>query len=314
MNKSLKSISSTYVFKIYNNQLNLSSKMIKLAKDGKRLTSNDIARPLSDIERMFFFGSKNNVLDDLQEHRIIPVVGEGATEQVPTTIPAYLYNDKGRLAVIVNLTNHITKNKEGFYNIEPKVLFSLLQAGSVACKCYSKYQKIKLNTTVIKSGTMIYSKLFTKTLNKLFSLNTLPAKLEAAHFLSGLFFLVNVLGLDYNSPSTMQYALIACKNPTTVPARMILSQFEESDFADINTFITALSKKVSVFAGLKTSVFLDNYIQMYSPNMLLSLEFLPIFLHNMFAVVVGAYLNTQFAIEQTCGRELDILFKEFFKI
>ncbi|MEI2419667.1 hypothetical protein V6O07_05290, partial [Arthrospira platensis SPKY2] len=213
--------------------------MIKLVKEAERLSTNDLARQLTDIERVFYFGSKNEVLNDLNTKRVMPLWAK-TNFVVPMTIPAYLFNDDGRITAMVNLSNHATKNKEGFYNIDPKMLFTLLQAGTVTAKCYEKYSKIKLNTSIIKLGTTCYAKLFTKTLNKLFSLNTLPDKLEIAYFLSGLFFLVNVLGLDYNAETTARYALITCKNPSMVPVRLLLSRFQESDFDDLNTFVTAL--------------------------------------------------------------------------
>ena len=315
-NKVLKPLTSTYVFNIYDKHLNLRKKTMKLAKNGKRLTQNDLGRSLSDIERVFYFSSKNIVLNDLQEGVIIPVINDDNDPemQLPSTIPSYLINDQGKLAVIVNLSNNMTKSKDGFYNIEPKILFSLLQAGSISRRCFTKYKKLQLNSSFIKSGVAVYSKLFTKTLNKLFSLNTIPDKLDSTYFLTGLFFLINCLGLDPNVDSTIQYALISCKNPNAVPARLLLSKFKKSDFENIDTFINALANNVSTFRDLKTRTFLDNYIQMYSPTMILSLEYLPIFLFNVFSVIVGSYVNNQYAIEQTCGRDLDILFKAFFSI
>lgn len=313
MTNKLKPIASTYIFRKYDKTLDLQKKMMRLALEGEEIQTSDIQRQLSDIERIYYYASKSHVMHDISARKVLPVYSQ-KDFVVPMTIPSFLFNKNGKVHVITNLSNHMTKNREGVYNIDTKMLFTLLQSGTVTARCYEKYPKLKMNSTIIKSGTTIYSKLFTKTLNKMFSLNTVPDKLEIAYFLSGLFFLVNVLGLDFESESTPRYALSACKNPNAVPIQITLSKFKAEDFADLDKFIQALGRNLPIFEKITTRSFLDNYIQMYTPNMMLSLEYLPIFFHNVFAVLVGAYINNQFAIEQTCGKDIDVLYKAFFSI
>lgn len=310
-----KSLYETYVFKLYDKSLDLKTKMLKFPREAKHLSVNDLPRQFSDIERIIFFASKSAVMSDIDSGKVIPMYAK-TNYTIPSTIPAYLYNNNGKACVVVNISNNATVNKQNDkeYNIDSKALFALLQAGTIAATCYEKYKRIKMSTQVIKSGAASYSRLFTKVLNKLYALNTVPDKLESAHFVTGLFFLVNVLGLDPKSETTIKYALVACKDPAMVPAKMLIAKMKLENFKDINTFISTLPDVMPIFKGIETKVFLDNYLQMYSPQMLLSLEYFPIFMHNMAAAYVGAYMNNQHSIEQTCGNDLDALYKAFFSL
>ena len=313
MAEKLKPLTSTYLFKFYDKSLNLQEKMLKLVTESDEVSVADLPKEFSEIERIYHFASKLDILSDVNSRKVIPIYCQ-KDFVVPSTIPSFLFNKGGRIYAFTNLSNVATKSRDDVYRIDTKALFVLLQSGTILARCFTKYNKLRVNSAFLKQGTIIYSQLVTKTLNKMFSLNTLPDKLEITHFLAGLFFLVNVVGLDYDSPNVAKYAVSACKNPNAIPINYVLNRYTADDFKDINTFITALSKNESIYETLNTRNFVDNFIQMYSPNMLLSLEYLPIFLHNIFAVIVGAYVNNQNIIESTCGKEIDKLYKEFFML
>lgn len=307
-----KFLKETYVYNFYAKQIKLDEKILNLQRHGKHLTVNDLPRQFSDIEKLYYFPSKNIILNDLSMGKVTPLYLKGAN--APTTIPAFLMKgENGRATVAINISNQTTEDREGNLNIDTKQLYANLQAGSIMAIYYEKYKKMRVSTQILKSGVAVYSKLFVKVLNKLYALNTIPDKMEQANFLSGLFFLVNVLGLEITD-TTITYALHACKSPNVVPAKMLLAKTTPEDFKDLDAFITALPKIMPLFKGLTTKVFLENYIQAYSPVMLLSLEYMPTFMYNISSVAVGAYMNNQFSIEQTCGKDLDVLFKAYFSL
>lgn len=314
--KSLKSINSTYIFNLYDGTLHLNNTMMKLMTDSKIVGDDEIGEYTSSFEKRYSFPLKNKVMEDYRTGRI-KLIYNDKDYRLPNTIPCFLVNSTNGINCIVNISNYCRVTKSGVYNIDGKVLFSLMQAGDIMATTYQRFALIKNKSNLIRLGSRMYSKLFAKVMNKMFSLNVTPAKNDIITFLAGMFFIQNIMGRDEESllDINKRYALENCKNSSMLVLEDTARLFDFSkDLADLDTFIKAIADKVPGLEDLTTRAFTEQFVTSYGPNMLLSLEYLPTFISNLGCVTVGSYLNNQASIENLLGRDIDLFIKEFSTI
>ena len=170
-----------------------------------------------------------------------------------------------------------------------------------------------LTSNIIKYGSIIYSELFSKMMNKMFTLSINPAKNDIIIFLSSLFFIQNMLGRDSESLEEMniKYAADNCKGNTRRVLDDYIDKFDfKKDLADFDTFINAMAKNIPGCEDLTTKSFTEQFMLSYGANMLMSLEYLPTFIHNLACVEVGSFLNNQNYIENQTGKFIESFLAE----
>ena len=301
--KNLKSLSATFLYKMYNSTLNLNNTILKISSsDSEVLTEDDLKFYIADFERRYNFPLKNKVLEDFKNGRVKLLYNE-KNYKLPSTIPAYLINNGKAIICCVNLSNFMRKNKNGEYIIDTKILYSYMQMGTILCMCYSKYAYMKNKVNIIKLGSYMYAKMFTKVMNKMFTLSITPAKSDTINYLASMFFITNLLGRDEYSIEEMnkKYALDNCTKMNQLVIDDYVSAFTINDYENLDTFLKAISENIPGFEDLNTRSFVDNYLMNYGPSMLFGIEYLPYFLGNLAYVQVGPMLNEQNKIENLLG-------------
>jgi hypothetical protein len=295
-----------------NATLHFSDLIIKLSKEGKMLTDTEIGHYIAEFDRRYAFPLKNRVIEDFKTEKV-KVLYNDKNYILPSTIPGYLINAGTNIICCVNVSNDMRVNKNNEYIIDPKVLYSLMQMGSIIGLCFSKYSFMKNKVNIIKIGSRMYSKLFSKVMNRLFTLSITPAKQDAITYLASMFFITNMLGRDDESLEDMnkKYALDNCNKINNLVIDDYARQFDNRDYTDLNTFIEAIKKNIPGMETLSVRGFVDNYISQFGPSMLFATEYLPFFIGNIGYVLVGAMLNNQTVIENNLGmKDIMDLFSE----
>lgn len=312
--KNLRSINETYLFKIYNKTLDLNGTIMKIMTDPntKVLGNEELSEYTRVFDIRYNFPMKSTVMQYYNQG-IIKLVYNPKNFRLPNTIPCFLVNRGSRIDCIVNISNFMTVNKNGNYNIEPKTLYSLMNAGTALATCYQKFQMMKNKTSILKVGSEIYSTLFTKVINKSFSLSVTPAKCDVITCLSSLFFLINLMGRDEEAlyDINVRYAMDNCRRSSDLVVNDVLDQFEINDFKDLDAFITAIGEKVPGLESINTRSFTEQYVSSFGPNMLMALEYLPTFVGNLCYIMIGSYLNNQHALDNLIGHNITKFITEF---
>ena len=311
--KTLKPLNSTYIFNLYDSTVHLTDTIMKIVNESRVLTGSDLDEYIQVFDKRYDFPLKNKTIHDFKTKRVLLVYNE-KQYRLPTNIPCFLINQGSKIICVVNTTNYVSINRNGLVNVDYKVLYSLMQAGTILTTCYEKFQLLKNKANIIKLGSALYSALFAKVMNKMFTLNVTPAKNDVIVFLSSMFFITNMLGRDEDSLEdiNIKYAMGNCKSSSKLIIEDTIRDFDfGKDLKDLDTFITAISKKIYGLETLSTRNFTEEYMRAYGPVMLLSLEFLPTFIFNLASVQVGSNLNTQYAIENLLGKNINTFIKEF---
>lgn len=300
----------TFCYRMLNTNNLVNNNIAKILKDGREITASDLDLELAEIKRNYKYSLKFDILDEVEKGTIKMVYSSNV--KMPSSLPFILLNGNNNSIVPVIFLDLVANmNKDGKLYIETKKLYTLLESAYIAAK-YIRKSDVALKTQIITEGSKMYSGLFTRPLNKAFALNTDKNKLDTVIFISACFYIINLLGLDPDKKedSIINYSIGACKNPNGVSLKRFYQEFTDktktpiSPFTDLETFIKRLVEMNIGLKNLGVRNYLESYIGMYGSTMLMGLETFEYFAFNMVSVMMGAFLNNEYAINSVVENNL----------
>lgn len=311
---SLKSLESSFIYNNLNKSNAISGNIMKLVTTGKKLSKKELEEPLMIIEKNFKYPLKYKVLSAFEEGTIQLMFGTNS--KLPTCMPFFLTKTTGgRVVAIVSIDIYGSYDEEtNSVKIDTKKLYCMMESAYLAILCYKHSGELSNKATILSKGSDIYSLMFTRVLNKKYSLNIDKSKMHKVILLSSMFYLVNILGLPMND-LVFNYAIKNCQNGNKYTLQQTADLFNEEDFENLEVFIKALTRP-SVGLNLKDLTvrnYLEGFIGMYETSALLSLESFPYFLYNVMSVTNGAYINNQYIMEDIVGNNGAKIYTELLK-
>ena len=303
----MKLLRDTFIFKELNRSIDLANKMKQYSPVLDNLNKTSMEDDLKVISRRFNFPTKNRVLNDLNNDRIIPVLNKERIS-LPNSIPAYLYAFQGKPVAIVNFTSYVSKNMETEEIFgDPRQMFALMQTGSILLGCREHWNTLVANQEICKVGCLCYAKLVSKVLDKLYAVNLDGYKADKVRYLAAKFFLINMLDKP-DSEGVKAIARTTCKTMTQNNIELFDQSIHENTFDDLETFVNAIGILIDGCSSINVRTFIRVWMQMYQPSTTLAMEYLPYFFHMLFSVSVGAHLNNEVIIDTLLGKDIDRLY------
>lgn len=301
---SFKSLQDTFIYKHLNSNNGITNTISKVMVEGEIVTKDDMQEAFMMIDKNFKFALKNRVMKALEGGQIVMIYAPNNV-RMPQAIPWFLTRgSNGDIVAVVCIDIYGSRGKESRdIKIDPRKLYCLLEAAYVGRMSYFNSKTMAQRSSILTHGSSIYANMFVRVLNKKYALNVNKDKLNKVLFLASKFFLINLLGM-HNNQTTDNYALKSCKNPNNMLIQQMSDSFKDSDYADLSSFIIALSTNPhtkDLVPGLTVRSYLEQFIFMYDGSALLSLESFPYFLYNVLSVTHGAYLNNQYNLENIVG-------------
>jgi hypothetical protein len=308
----MRKLSDTFVFQESNKKLKILDeiKNVNFATDEVPYTR--LEEPLNIINRRFNYGLKFPIYEYIEAGNIRFIYPERAN--ISKLLPVYLANVDGKPTAVVNLRNYAFYDKNENLNIDPRTLFALMQSGFLNLKLNSEWNKISMNTTILRNTTAMYVRLFNKILDKMFGLNLNTIKCDKVNYLIGKFFLIYIMGKEDNDV-TSNLALSAIFNKTE--PNIVKSIENDTTMVDVYSsfqmLIVLLSKQEGM-SKLTIRNFWENWFVMYGESTAFAMEFLPSLYEATFAAMVSARINKDSVFENLVGREMSAIYSEFTRI
>ena len=309
----MKSLTETFLFKYMNGvsedgrTLNLRSRMAQYSSPLDDLPRNLLEDELRTIQKRFSFPTKNKVMGDLASERIVPILNKDRVN-IPTSVPAYLVRRNNKPAVVVNFTPYVRKNADEteLYG-DTRQMFALMQTGSILLGCFERWNSISNDQEIAKTGCLVFSKLVSKVIDKLYATNIDPFKADKVRYLAAKYFLLNLLE-KADTDNVRHIASTVCKTMTNNAIMNFDQSLPEHGFDDLGTFVELIATYVEGCSSLEFRTFTRVWMQMYQPSTVFALEYLPYFFHMIFSVSVGAHLNNEVVIDSLLGKDIDKLY------
>lgn len=298
----LKSLDSTFIYNHLNRSNGITDNIAGLLSKGMVVTTKQLEEPLMIIMKNFKFPLKFKVMDAVNDGTIQMRYAVGT--KLPTCLPFFLMNNSsGKIISVVSIDIYGSYDEDtDSIKIDPKKLYCMLEAAYLARLVYLKQKQLVTRSTIISGGSEIYSGMFTKVLNKKYSLNIDKSKMHKVLFLSSKFYLINILGL-MDSDMVFNYSIKNCPNGNIYSLKELNDMVPAKAFENLETFINTISNPALGlgFKDLTVRGYLESFINMYESSNLLSLESFPYFLYNIISVTNGGYINNQYILEGIVG-------------
>lgn len=300
-------LKDSFVFQTMDSAANLKTKMSQYSPALDNISKQALQDPMKDIQRRFNFSTKNKVISDLKTDNIVPIFNKERIK-LPSSVPAYLYNQGGRPVALVNLSNHFTKPLDAEeINGDPRQLFALLQSGTLLLGCYYRWNTIIANQEICKTGALVYAKCFAKVIDRLYATNLDPYKSDKVRFIAARFFLTRMLGKPY-SDTVLNQAFSVCKTMTYNNIGAFSHSLPESSFSSLDKMLQLISEQIDGCSSLCPRIFFQAWHSMYQPSTMLAIDYAPYFFHMLFCVSVGAHMNNEMVLDSLLGKDIDKLY------
>lgn len=303
----MKSITTCSLYKIQDSVTKLTERMLSYNEITDKVSESAIEEHIQIIKKRYTFPLKVKTINTYQNGKIVFAYNKSKAP-IPSYIPCYLMVDpKTKTPIAVsNVTLLSTLNQERTnLNINTRQLYTLMQTATITLGCLNNWNAITMNQNINKTGADIYSKIFTKVLDRMFAVNLDVNKTDKIKFIAAKFFLINIL--EKTNEGNINTVANACTSGTA-SLNTLLSfgqQFPKECFSSFDKFIETLSEQVDGLGELNLRNYLDNYMRMYGVSALLALEYFPAFVHMISAMIIGANLNAEHIIENLIGKIAD---------
>jgi hypothetical protein len=226
-------------------------------------------------------------------------------KEMPRAFKVFMAKDlregqNARRKVFIDLTGIVTL-KDGFYVCKnPQYLITYLFQGL----CYYLYEfdttRLLNNSNITISGAEAFSAMFSYIIDYMRIVGYEQNKIKIA-YMSVLYYMKNVMGKELDQYSKNVAAKIAGVPTSNINAYDMY--YKEEDFANINTFVTAIAENFKL-KGLTTEVFVQKWAYAFTPSAMYACELFTSFGGVLVATYVGAYLVNQKQIEKICGNSM----------
>lgn len=306
----MKKLTETFLFNVLDEGNGLTEQFRAVTAAENALPLGQLDYQFDIIRRRFNYPIKERIFQEIQNGGIVPVFNREAIG-LPVYIPVVGTTKGGRMTMYANLTPHGKPSRETKeLEIDSRKLFALLQTAYFTKGIYSiPWNKFAMNSTILKDGSIAYSKLVNKVLDKMYGINMNKLLGDATRFVAAKFFLVGIMGRD-DGPAMDSIAYLSCIGGTT---RDTVSNQEskggEGRYKDVNSMAISLTL-LDGLKGLTMRSFLENWMRMYGEAAAFALEYFPFFLHAVFSSVVSAHIVNDFIIDPLTGQEGVSLYNE----
>lgn len=282
-----KTISSSYIFKSFNNV-----ESIQMAMNGQLLGQKELAEQMMMIQKYIKSPFKMKILSALQDGTIkLRYVKDLALVQMP-----FILGADGSINILVSSYGRM--REDGMVSVDYRKLYTLMECGYIAKKFISNYERYRNDSILIKNGAEIYSNMFVKPINRRFNLHLDRNRENTLLFLAAKFYLKNVLGLK-NNDIIFNTAMSVCKAGNHILLQEADSVIPDSAYVDLKSFFNEL-KEDKLNLGLKNIQlrdYLSDYLALYNSSATFSLEMMPYFLYVINAGISSMGLVNNYALE-----------------
>jgi len=257
---------------------------------------------------------KSRVIMDYEDRITIPMLDVMVADQVPPYLPFWVMPNSGNSRTVVNITRYARvdkKTKE--INVYPKTLFGLLMAGSIMTQLQQNEAAIMGSTKLLTSLAQIYSRIFTKILDKNFAISSNEVYLDQIRYLTAKFLLLSVIGRP-DTPNTSEIAAKTIMNSSKSLVMQVDAQMPPGSYTDILTFIEGLKSIYKRLNRLTYRMILGDLVKLYSATSFLMLEYLPYFIANIMYSTLNAGVNNEYSFEAVNGKDGIAIYQELARL
>lgn len=322
--KSFKSYSDTYLFQKYPRYQKMLFEAI--------MRDPVIEKNTDEFKDVIYEISRSKVLSKSLERVLMSTntILLDCVEPLPRVFKVFCSRDprnrNSGIKVFIDCTNVITKRaKSAEYAIDDIKLISFLINASVCMIYHKNITILTRNTTIVKSLTTCFSKLFTYVIDYLAKISIQESNKIKVMYLASMYFLIGILQIGNDARTKTLATKIAGISEREADMLDILidkasrpktgSHNTADPYSDIRIFVNTLADVLHLDKRvISTDIIVEKWMQQFGPGTVFGLEYLPALSAMLTDAYTGGYLNQQKTIEKICADSMVEYNKALFSI
>lgn len=305
---SVKTINQTYLFK--ENATMYEKIIVNFLKGAKEI---DVLS--KEFEDVYYDVKKRQVnkfvISTLEMEDVKLMISSSPLPRSMSVICArdFTSSDQSKYAIYIDCSAIMEEDEDGKYycnNID-QLIAHLVNA--TANMLY--FNDLLQNNELVETGTYCFSMMFSNILNYLYKINNIRGLQNKALYISSMYFLHNILGIN-NVNNNMSLSKKIAKM-TDREIDLINMHIKPETFYNINNFTNKLGDILKL-DDVTTSSIVSTWMRLYTPGTLFALEYFPAFSAMLTNAYIGCYLNNQSTIEKITNKGLPRYAKTIIKI
>jgi len=265
-------LSSSEIFTDLNNidgGENTTQKAINLIKTAKHLTNEDIEAAYISVKQITDTLTRE-AMKAFDDGRIVLIYNNVPSLSVTQALPFITFRTKGgNYTTYVFMDKYISMSRDGVMNLQAPVLRDLLTGALIANGLKKNYEALSTNQYLQNTMTEIYTKFFTRILNRQYSIAADKIVFDTIQYWINKFFLTRVFGANDSPENIESISNKHFKYIDEMRYEEIKRQYTEADPQKISELLGLLKTASPRMKSLNLGVFLSDWINYYYvPSML----------------------------------------------
>lgn len=266
------SLSSSEIFKGINDIAggeNTTQKAINLIKTAKHLTNEDIEAAYISVKQITDTLTREAV-KAFDDGRIVLIYNNVPALSVTQALPFITFKTKGGTYITyVFMDKYISMSRDGIMNLQAPILRDLLTGALIANGLKKNYEALSTNQYLQNVMTEIYTKFFTRILNRQFSIAADKITFDSIQYWINKFFLTRVFGANDSPENIEAISNKHFKYIDEMKYEELKQQYSEANPQTISELLALVKTASPRMKALNLGVFLSDWINYYYvPSML----------------------------------------------
>lgn len=262
------SLVASEVFKGLNNELKVQEKAVNLIKNAKHLTNEDIEASYIAV-RQISDSLTREAVKAFDNERTVLVYNNVPALSMTQAVPFLTFNTKTGYKTYVFVDKYVTVSRDGVLSIQPAILRDLLVSAVVSTGIKKNYSDLASNQYLSKTLMDIYTKFFTRIINREFSIAAKKVEFDMIQYWVNRYFLENVFGTADTPDNVEKLSTEHVKHLDEVQIEEMKNKYDSSHPVDLSGLIELIKEIAPRMKDLNIGIFLNDWINYYYiPSML----------------------------------------------
>lgn len=262
------SLVASEVFKGLNNELKVQEKAVNLIKNAKHLTNEDIEASYIAV-RQISDSLTREAVKAFDNERTVLVYNNVPALSMTQAVPFLTFNTKTGYKTYVFVDKYVTVSRDGVLSIQPAILRDLLVSAVVSTGIKKNYSDLASNQYLSKTLMDIYTKFFTRIINREFSIAAKKVEFDMIQYWVNRYFLENVFGTADTPDNVEKLSTEHVKHLDEVQIEEMKNKYDPAHPVDLSGLIELIKEIAPRMKDLNIGIFLNDWINYYYiPSML----------------------------------------------
>lgn len=310
----------SYIFSMFNENKELTSKMLAYIKTAVSIDEEMLQEQLLQIKKSRISPLADEILAAFARGEIELLYNR--TVKVPLATPFIVRRDPSFSGNTFNIKASIfianygaVSKKANAFEIPMKNLYVLMESAFVALTIHKYPNKLQRSYGLMKILCSIYTSMFTRIMNREYSLSLDQDLYDRVNFVISRFFLEKVWGLT-NMDIIFNNAMVNIQNPNVSDLKIVSDNYDAAEIKDVGDMLLFIKDLSPRLTSLSVRYIIQRFMITYHGGAVMAIDYLPYMFYVVINTLLGGFLLSQTSLADIIknNRQVRTFYPELVKI